>query len=187
MKYCAHCGTLLTGIEGLDASEPLPAGTLIGSYRILDLLGEGGMGRIYVAEHVKLGRRVAIKMLRAELVSNSVAVARFFAEARAVNRISHENIVEITDFLEQPGGDNCIVMELLKGEDLSQRLLRKQTMPLSRVLDIAAQTASALAAVHQAGIIHRDLKPDNIFLIERGGSSDVVKLLDFGVAKLSDP
>jgi serine/threonine protein kinase len=187
VKYCAHCGTMLTGLADLDASEPLPAGTLIGGYRLVDLLGEGGMGRVYVAEHVKLGRRVAIKMLRKELVSNPVAVARFFAEARAVNRISHENIVEITDFLEQPGGDNCIIMELLKGEDLGQRLLRKRIVSLPRALDIAAQTASALAAVHSAGMIHRDLKPDNVFLIERGGSTDFVKLLDFGVAKLTDP
>ncbi|MBC7976028.1 MAG: serine/threonine protein kinase, partial [Myxococcales bacterium] len=188
-KFCAACGTLVNSLE-LDLLDPdgesLPTGTLIGSYRLVALLGEGGMGRVYVAEHLKLGRRVAIKKLRRELISNPIAVARFFAEARAVNRISHENIVEITDLIEQPGGDNCIVMELLKGEDLAHRLQRTNTLPLQRALGIAAQTASALAAVHDAGMVHRDLKPDNIFLLDRGGSPDFVKVLDFGVAKLAD-
>ena len=179
---------LLSGL-GLDQdpNTPLPPGTLIGSYRLMGLIGEGGMGRVYVGEHIKLGRRVAIKMLRAELATSPVTVARFFAEARAVNQISHENIVEITDFVEEPGGDNCIIMELLRGEDLGQRLARKKSLALSRALDITGQIANALAAVHAADIVHRDLKPDNVFLIERGGNADFVKLLDFGVAKLSDP
>jgi serine/threonine-protein kinase len=179
VKFCAECGVSLGSVD-------LDLGTLVGSYRLIEVLGEGGMGRVYVAEHVKLGRRVAIKKLRSELASNPTAVARFFSEARAVNRISHDNIVEITDFLEQPGGDNYIIMELLKGEDLAHRLQRKRILPLPRAFDIAAQTASALSAVHAAGMIHRDLKPDNIYLIERGGSPDFVKVLDFGVAKLTD-
>ena len=179
VKFCAECGIPLGSVD-------LDLGTLVGSYRLIEVLGEGGMGRVYVAEHVRLGRRVAVKKLRNELVSNPTAVARFFSEARAVNRISHDNIVEITDFLEQPGGDNYIIMELLKGEDLAHRLQRKRILPLPRAFDIAAQTASALSAVHAAGMIHRDLKPDNIFLIERGGNPDFVKVLDFGVAKLTD-
>jgi len=92
-------------------------------------------------------------------VSNPGAVARFFAEARAVNRIFHENIVEITDIIEQPGSDNCIIMELLKGEDLAHRVLRTRSLPLVRAFGIASQVASALSAAHAAGIIHRDLKP----------------------------
>jgi eukaryotic-like serine/threonine-protein kinase len=178
-----HLALELLDLEG-DGS--LPAGTLIGSYRLISLLSEGGMGRVYVAEHVKLGRRVAVKKLRRELAANPTAVARFFGEARAVNRIFHENIVEITDLIEQPGGDNCIIMELLKGEDLAHRLQRTQTVPLASACGIAAQIASALSAVHAAGMIHRDLKPDNIFLIERGGNPDFVKVLDFGVAKLTN-
>jgi len=162
-------------------------GTMVGVYRLLDHLGAGGMGDVYRAEHVKLGRRVAVKMLRPQYASNPIAVSRFFAEARAVNRISHENIVEITDFIEGFDGDNCLIMELLEGEDLGQRMMRERHLPLFATVQIAAQIAGALAAVHDAGIIHRDLKPDNVFLIQRAGHAHFVKLLDFGVAKLSDP
>jgi serine/threonine-protein kinase len=185
VKFCAECGvSLARTTEGVDG---LPAGTVIGGYRILELLGEGGMGRVYVAEHIKLGRRVAMKVLKTELATNVNAVSRFFAEARAVNRISHDHIVEITDFLEKSGGYNCYIMELLRGEDLGLRLLRAEPPSLATSVEIAIQIASALGAVHAAGIVHRDLKPDNIFLIERSGSRNYVKLLDFGVAKLIDP
>jgi len=183
VKFCAECGAALNSVR----EDRFDLGALVGNYRLTEVLGEGGMGRVYVAEHVKLGRRVAVKKLHSELASNPAAVARFFAEARAVNRISHDHIVEITDFLEQAGGDNYIVMELLRGEDLAHRLQRTRVLPLPRAFDIAAQTASALSAVHAAGMIHRDLKPDNIYLIERGGSPDFVKVLDFGVAKLIEP
>jgi eukaryotic-like serine/threonine-protein kinase len=186
LRYCAECGAALQDLEPVP-SPRLPAGTIIGTYRLLELLGEGGMGRVYAAEHVKLGRRVALKMLRPELAANPVAVARFFAEARAVNRISHENIVEITDFLDKSGLYNCYIMEWLRGEDLGVRLIRDRTLPISVAVEIGAQVASALTSVHVAGMVHRDLKPDNIFLIERAGTSNFVKLLDFGVAKLSDP
>jgi len=178
--------SLHDGPKPSRAPDELPPGTIIGSYRLLELLGEGGMGRVYVAEHVRLGRKVALKILRDELSCNPSAVSRFFAEARAVNRISHENIVEVTDFVESPGR-SCFVMELLNGEDLGLRLMR-QRLPLPVIVDIGAQIASALAAVHAAGIIHRDLKPDNIYLIDRSPtrSPNFVKLLDFGVAKLID-
>jgi eukaryotic-like serine/threonine-protein kinase len=184
--YCPTCGDSLASYARTGVSSALPAGTIVGSYRILEVVGEGGMGRVYVAEHVKLGRRVAVKMLRDELASNPTAVSRFFAEARAVNRISHENIVEVTDFIEKPGGHNCLIMELLRGESLGRRLLRDGAMMPAIALEIAAQIASALSAVHAANIIHRDLKPDNIFIIERAGQPNFVKLLDFGVAKLVD-
>jgi eukaryotic-like serine/threonine-protein kinase len=184
VKYCAQCGGSLHDLEP-ERSVQLAAGTIVGSYRLLDLLGEGGMGRVYLAEHIKLGRRVALKMLRPEFGGNPIAVARFFAEARAVNRISHDNIVEITDFLDQAGLYNSYIMELLRGEDLGLRLLRTDVLPIAVAVEIGAQIASALTAVHAVGIVHRDLKPDNIFLIDRGGTPNFVKLLDFGVAKLS--
>jgi serine/threonine-protein kinase len=160
-------------------------GVQLGSYRILSLIGEGGMGRVYQAEHVKLGRKVALKLLRAEYSVKRDAVARFFQEARAVNQIGHENIVDITDFVELDGGETYIIMELLQGEDLAD-IQRKcdQPMPLHRAMQISLQVCDALEAAHKAGIVHRDLKPDNIFIVNEGNKRDFVKLLDFGVAKL---
>jgi len=158
----------------------------MGSYRILGLVAEGGMGRIYLAEHTRLGRRVALKSLRSEHAHNPTTVSRFFEEARAVNRIRHEHIVEITDFIEEAGGDNYYIMEMLDGLSLSQLLEKEGFVDVPRAVDIALQIADALAVVHAAGIIHRDLKPDNIYLTRRSGRDDYVKLLDFGVAKLLD-
>ncbi len=156
-------------------------GSILGSYRLLEVLGEGGMGIVYLAEHVKLGRKVALKTLRSELATNPDAVRRFFAEARAVNRICHDHIVEITDFVED---GNYYIMELLQGVSLTAAMEATPVMPLDRAVGIMTQVAAALDAVHDAGIIHRDLKPDNIFLVERAGQKDFVKVLDFGVAKL---
>jgi serine/threonine protein kinase len=168
----------------VDELEP---GHVLGSYRIISLLREGGMGRVYVAEHTLLGRQVALKVLRPQYSANRYAVTRFFAEARAVNRISHENIVEITDFCENGDGHNYLIMELLKGQDVSDLLLKLGVVPVNRAVDIAIQVASALTVVHEGRIVHRDLKPDNIYLIDRPSRTGFVKLLDFGIAKLVDP
>ncbi len=175
---CASCGT-----EYSKRHEP---GTIVGSYRLHEVIGEGGMGIVYLATHVRLGRRVAIKMLRSHYTNNEQAVHRFFAEARAVNRIHHPNIVDVTDFIEQPGGDNYYVMELLQGTSLANLMERTGILPLSRSIGIMMQVASALEAVHRTGSVHRDVKPDNVFLAERAGQNDFVKLVDFGVAKLPD-
>jgi tRNA A-37 threonylcarbamoyl transferase component Bud32 len=188
--YCAKCGTRISQLDvpvvKLGISQERQPGSVLGAYRLIQLLGEGGMGRVYLAEHTRLGRKVAIKLLRGEYSSNPIAIRRFFAEARAVNRISHENIIEITDFIENPGSDNYYVMEFLKGNSLDELLHQESVLPLSRSLGIAVQVASALGAVHDAGIVHRDMKPANIFLTERSGRADYVKLLDFGIAKLTD-
>jgi serine/threonine protein kinase len=161
--------------------------SVVGAYRLLSLLGEGGMGRVYLAEHVKLGRRVALKMLRSEFANNPNAVRRFFDEARAVNQIRHDNIIEVTDFVEGVGGgESYFIMELLVGTDLAQLQL-SGPLSLPRVLHIARQVCSALAAAHDAGIVHRDLKPENVFIVNRTSDSEFVKILDFGVAKLTDP
>jgi serine/threonine-protein kinase len=160
-------------------------GAIVGSYRILSVLGAGGMGQVYLAEHIRLGRQVAVKRLRSDHASNPALVRRFFAEARAANRIHHENVIEISDFLETEQGDRCYVMELLRGQSLGDVLARDGVLPLPRTLAIAMQVCSALAAVHATDIVHRDLKPENIFLIERGRHKDFVKLIDFGIAKLS--
>jgi serine/threonine-protein kinase len=165
-----------------DAYEP---GDQLGAYRILEVLGEGGMGKVYRAEHARLGRKVALKLLRARFNHRPDTVRRFFDEARAVNQIAHENIVQITDFIEHDGGPNYYIMELLTGESLAERLARG--MPtLATALGITIQTCSALSAIHEVGIVHRDVKPDNIFLTERFGQRNFVKLLDFGIAKLAE-
>ena len=172
-----------SGPAGLPAGE-VEVGQTLGSYRLLELLGVGGMGKVFLGEHNRLGRKVAIKVLRAELAANAEAVRRFFDEARAVNDINHENIVEITDFIERQGSQSYYIMELLKGQTLSA-LVKNQRLPLPRALRIAVQICRALGAVHARKIIHRDLKPENIFLTARSGQVDFVKVLDFGVAKMS--
>jgi len=173
-------------VDGVG-DDVVPSGTVLGSYRVHELLAKGGMGNIYVAEHLRLGRRVALKMLRAEFNANPSAVARFFAEARAVNKISHDNIVEITDFVENQDGHNYFIMPLLRGQDLGQLLFRSGVIPVVHAVDIALQVASGLAAVHAAQMVHRDLKPDNIFIVDHPSRPNFVKLLDFGVARFSDP
>jgi len=164
----------------------LEQGTILGSYRVMQELGQGSMGVVYEAEHVKLGRHVALKVLRSELADNSELVARFFGEAKAVNRIAHENIVEVTDFCEDDGGHAYYIMELLHGETLGEVLARETTLPPARAVGIAVQICGAMSAVHEAGVVHRDLKPENVFLLQRNGHSDFVKILDFGVAKLAE-
>ncbi len=165
----------------------LPTGTELGGYRVLGLLGEGAIGRVYRAEHLKLGRKVALKILRPEYAAHATVVRRFFGEARAVNQIAHEHIVSVTDFFEGGEGPAFYIMELLEGQTLRDLLRKERVLPADRVVAIARQVTAALAAVHAHGIVHRDLKPENIFLVQRPDGSDFVKLLDFGIAKLSDP
>lgn len=163
-------------------------GDPIGSYRLLEPLGSGASGDVWVAEHAKLGRRVALKMLREDLGSNERSVARFFGEARAVNDIAHDNIVAITDFVDATSDQPTFyIMELLEGETLEARIARQGRLPIADVVHIGKQLASALAATHDHGIIHRDLKPANVFLTVRDGDDRWVKLLDYGVAKLEGP
>jgi serine/threonine protein kinase len=172
-------------VEGPPPDPDDLSGSVLGAYRLVAQIGVGGIGHVYRAEHVRLARQVAIKRLRPEYAAMPSVVQRFFAEARAANQIAHENIVEITDFVEDDPGGTYLIMELLKGEDLGGLLTREPVLALDRTVRILVQVARALRAAHAAGIVHRDLKPDNIFLIERAGVQDFVKLLDFGVAKLT--
>ena len=162
-------------------------GEVIGSYRLVAELGKGGMGVVYRAEHVSLGRQAALKMLLPQLSADPAMVQRFFNEARAASAIDHPGIVEIYDFGRTPDGRAYLVMPLLKGESLDERLAGGALAPLDGAT-LVAQVAAALAAAHARGIVHRDLKPDNIFLVPNelmpGGVQ--VKLLDFGIAKLGD-
>jgi serine/threonine-protein kinase len=164
-------------------------GEVLGTYRLERVIGEGAMGVVFVARHVKLGRQVAVKILKPQHSADGSLVQRFFQEARAVNAINHENIVEIFDFVEEPAPEGALpryycVLELLSGTNLRQLLV---TEPLSvrRVVRIVRQLCAALGAAHGVGIVHRDVKPDNVFITPRRGEPDFVKVLDFGVAKLS--
>jgi serine/threonine protein kinase len=163
-------------------------GEVIGNYRIEAVLGQGGMGVVYRAEHVTLGRAVAVKMLQPNISNDAAMVQRFFNEARAASAIDHPGIVEIFDFGTHVDGRAFIAMALLQGESLEGRLRRAG--PLSPLLgaSLLAQVVSALAAAHARGIVHRDLKPDNIFLVPNEMMPDglQVKLLDFGIAKLAN-
>jgi len=161
-------------------------GHTIGNYRITAKLGEGGMGVVYLAEHPVIGKKVAMKAIHPELSKNSDVVSRFVTEAKAVNQIGHEHIVDIADFGNTSDGEFYFVMEYLQGESLSDRLRRENRLDAQSALSITAQIADALNASHEQGIIHRDLKPENIFLcLNRGPGRDFVKVLDFGLAKLT--
>jgi serine/threonine protein kinase len=161
-------------------------GHTIGNYKITAKLGEGGMGVVYLAEHPVIGKKVAMKAIHPELSKNSDVVSRFVTEAKAVNQIGHEHIVDIADFGNTSDGEFYFVMEYLQGESLSDRLRRENRLDAPSALSITGQIADALNASHEQGIIHRDLKPENIFLcINRGAGRDFVKVLDFGLAKLT--
>ena len=159
----------------------------IGNYRVTSLLGEGGMGVVYLAQHPVIGRKVAIKLLHAVLARDQDIVSRFFNEARAIHMIAHENIVEILDFGQTTDGQPYFIMEYLVGEALSDAVSRGPMTP-EEVEAIGVQMCKALWAAHAKGIVHRDLKPHNVQLVPRAEGSPLpfplVKILDFGVAKI---
>jgi serine/threonine protein kinase len=174
-------------MDNLPAQSPL-LGVTIGNYRVASKIGEGGMGIVYLAEHPLIGKKVAIKVLHDDLTGSREAVRRFFTEAKSVNDIGHPNIVDILDYgagsLETGEGFIYLTMEYLSGESLLSLLAREGPLLPDRATRIVLQAADALSASHQKGIVHRDLKPDNIFLVPRGREKEIVKLLDFGIAKL---
>jgi tRNA A-37 threonylcarbamoyl transferase component Bud32 len=164
------------------ATDPL-IGSRVGSFDVVRLLGRGGMGTVYLAEHPVIGSRVAVKFLHESMASDPAVVARFYDEARAVNLIGHENIVGIYDLSMLPPNRYFFVMEYLEGETL-QALLRAGPVEPAVARDILLQTCDALQCAHEHGVVHRDLKPDNVFLVQRHGKAHFVKLVDFGIAKL---
>ncbi|MBK8266595.1 MAG: protein kinase [Nannocystis sp.] len=160
-----------------------PGEVLADRYRIVDRLGRGGMGEVYLATHVAIGRQVAIKILRADAQENPEMARRFLQEARTSSQLRHPNIVDITDFGHNDRGAPFFVMELLEGEDLKSLVKRERTLPWPRVVAIATQICAALTAAHASGVVHRDMKPDNVYLL-RHGDYEHVKVLDFGIAKV---
>ncbi len=153
-------------------------------YRVLDLIGKGGMGKVYLAEHVALGKRVAVKVLNPAYTHRPDQVKRFLREAQAASKIGHENVIDVIDFGEMPNGSVFFAMEHLQGEDLGKLLRRSGALPWSRARRILLQICRALQAAHAKGILHRDMKPENVFIIHRNGMRDFVKVLDFGIAKV---
>ena len=160
-------------------------GLAVGTYKVDRILARGGMGEVYVARHPAIGREVAVKVLAAEAASSPQLVERFFAEARTVNVIRHENIVEVIDLASLPDGRPYLIMELLQGESLATRLRKQKQLELAEAGAIMLPVLDALGAAHAAGIVHRDLKPDNIYITRRKGRIEP-KVLDFGIAKLTD-
>ncbi|MFK7985406.1 MAG: protein kinase [Sandaracinaceae bacterium] len=194
MKVCPRCSELYPDDAERcpkDASllrlvlDPLIGKTVGGRFRLIQRLGSGGMSSVYLARHVLIDRLMAIKTLRRDLARDPVQRDRFLREARAVNRINHDNIVEISDFGETEDGLVYLVMEYVPGDPLLE-LLSRGPLPVLRALDIVEQCASALGRAHQMGVIHRDLKPENIIVMQRRDRRDFVKLLDFGIAKILD-
>ena len=155
-----------------------------GRYRIVRLLGSGGMGEVYEAQHTKIGRRFAIKFLHPAFASNTEIMARFQREAESAGALENENIAAVVDFGAAEDGAPYLVMEYLDGEDLAHLLVRTGPLPVPRSTYAIIQACRGLAAAHARGIVHRDLKPENIFVCKRGDGSDLVKVLDFGIAKL---
>ncbi len=165
-------------------SDDLRPGTILGDrYRIDVLLGEGGMGRVYAAEHVLMRKRLAVKVLHRELTSVPDVVLRFEREAMAAAHIEHPNVAAATDFGKLPDGSVFLVLEYVQGKSLREEIA-EGPMVVERALHIARQIGLALASAHELKIVHRDLKPENVMLVHKGGDPDFVKVLDFGIAKV---
>jgi tRNA A-37 threonylcarbamoyl transferase component Bud32 len=176
----------LSDFSKIDPSHgtKLSVGTLVGEYQIQDRIGEGGMGTVYEALHVRLNKRVAVKLMAPDLASDDVALARFHREAAVASHLGHPHLVNVSDFGTAASGEPYIVMEYLEGEDLQHRLGREERLPLATAVAMAKQIASALAAAHAEGVVHRDLKPANVFLVRVPDEAEFVKVLDFGVSKI---
>ena len=175
-------------MQGVAAESSLLGIVLENKYRILRVIGRGGMGEVYEAEHTTLGKRVAIKLMLEKYQGDGEAVARFQREALAASRIGNPHIIDVGDIGTAPDGRSFVVMELLTGKPLSRVIEEGGPMPPQRAIAIMRQVLRAVGAAHAKGIVHRDLKPDNIFLLEdQGDTRDFVKLLDFGISKVIDP
>ena len=163
-------------------------GQMIGRYRVLRPLGEGGMARVYAAEDTNVGRQVAIKVLLPEFSSSPGIVERFMNEAKAMGRIRHPGVVDVFEVMVAPSGELCIIMELVVGETLREALWKRGPLPAPTALSVMEQLADTVAAAHAERIIHRDLKPENVFLVPDplDPQRPRVRVLDFGIAKVED-
>ncbi|MGQ0540110.1 MAG: protein kinase domain-containing protein [Gemmatimonadaceae bacterium] len=193
-KVCPQCGAFygadsrFCSVDGATLVLERPAEDLVGSviadrYHILERIGEGGMGHVFLAEHVRIKRKSAIKIMREAMTSDPVAVSRFHREAENASQISHPNVAAVYDFGETPDGLVYIAMEYIPGRPMAAVLEREGALNPARVGDIIGQAADALSAAHGLGILHRDLKPDNIMLTTTRWGTDLAKLVDFGISR----
>ena len=177
-----HGGTSM--IASSEAPPVTPGMVLEGAYRLVRLIGRGGMSVVFEGVQLRLNKRVAIKVMPLSAMADKVALARFRREAEITSKLGHPHLVHVSDFGTAESGQPYLVMEYLEGEDLDQRLQRTPRLPLPTVARIVVQTASALGAAHAQNVVHRDLKPANIFLLQIPGEPDFVKVLDFGISKI---
>ncbi len=179
-RFCPNDGAAL---RARVRSEELIGQVIADRYHILSKLGEGGMGRVYLAEHVRMGRRCAVKVMNPRLMHDPDSLGRFSREASNASRINHPNVAAIYDFGETADEIVYLAMEFVEGESLAALLHREHGLPPPRAMEIGRQVADALSAAHDLGIVHRDLKPDNVMIARTRGGRDVIKVVDFGIAK----
>ena len=179
-------GVVTTPLPSEPETDRFAGRVLANRYKIVRRLGTGGFGAVFEAEDTKIRKRVAVKVLTRDLVTDSAILARFRKEAEAASKVGHENIVDITDFDRTADDHYFMVMEYLDGTDLGKVIRSGQQIPIARMLSIMIQVCRGLYAAHNKGVIHRDLKPGNIFLTARGSRPDFVKLVDFGISKIME-
>jgi hypothetical protein len=195
-KVCPTCGTEYplserfcprdgTALRSANAQADLLGSIVAERYHILKKLGEGGMGTVYLAEHVKMGRKAALKVMNPGMNTDADAIARFNREAANASRLNHPNVCAIYDFGETSDGLIYLAMEFIEGESLTSLIEKNGYLAAPRAANIIHQAADALAVAHDYGIVHRDLKPDNIMIAKDRDGADVVKVVDFGIAKAS--
>ena len=188
VQYCPEDQTALEAdptVVGEGLVDPMIGQVLDGKYKLETRLGIGGMGTVYRARHVLIDRPVAVKVLNQRLIGDDAARTRFHREAKAAGRIQHLNAVAVTDFGQTSDGHVYIVMELLEGRTLREILAKEAPLETARAVSMMLQASAAVAAAHEAGVIHRDLKPANILVTQSNDAPSVVKVLDFGIAKLA--
>jgi serine/threonine protein kinase len=186
-RFCAHCGSVVVRPGSSEPADSLIGRTLKGTYLVQEVVGGGGMGKVYRATHLTLDVPVALKVLKRELLDNPSLVQRFHREARAATRLRHPNVIAVTDFGQTEDGTLFMAMEFVAGRGLGRIIAEESPLSEARVIRIGAQILAALAEAHAAGVLHRDLKPGNVMIEARRDEPDFVKVIDFGIAKIQAP